>query len=234
MSFASILVFGFLLGLRHAFDADHLVAISTLVTRQRSLWRTVRFGVLWGAGHSAMLLAVGGFVLSLKIGVPPLLELSLEGLVGAMLVGLGLMTLLDCWRRRFHLHRHTHGGTTHLHFHTHTESLEHVHTHGGGTGWQPLLVGMVHGLAGSAAVLLLIVATIPSPVEGLLYILAFGCGSILGMGIASLIFGFFLVATQRRVHGASLSLRIAAGTASVAFGLWIIFKLGLFHVLFLI
>ncbi len=121
VSFVSVLVFGFLLGLRHAFEADHLVAVSTLVTSKRSVWKSIRFGVIWGVGHSATLLAVGGVVLILQVRIPPFLELSLEGLVGAMLVGLGLMTLLDCRRRRIHLHQHTHAGTTHLHFHTHAE-----------------------------------------------------------------------------------------------------------------
>ena len=231
MSFASVLVFGFLLGLRHAFEADHLVAVSTLVTPKRSLWKSVRFGVIWGLGHSATLLAVGGVVLILQVSIPPLLELSLEGLVGVMLVGLGFMTLLDCRRRRIHLHQHTHGGTTHLHFHTHAESPEHCHQHGGETSWKPLLVGMVHGLAGSAAVLLLTVATAPSPTESLLYIVSFGCGSILGMGAASLLFATLFSLTQRHLQGANLSLRIAAGATSVALGFWIICRLGLSHAL---
>lgn len=231
MSFASVLVFGFLLGLRHAFEADHLVAVSTLVTPKRSLWKSVRFGVIWGLGHSATLLAVGGVVLILQVSIPPVLELSLEGLVGVMLVGLGFMTLLDCRRRRIHLHQHTHEGTTHLHFHTHAESPEHGHQHGGETSWKPLLVGMVHGLAGSAAVLLLTVATAPSPTESLLYIVSFGCGSILGMGAASLLFGTLFSLTQRHLQGANLSLRIAAGATSVSLGFWIICRLGLSHAL---
>ena len=229
MSFASVLVFGFLLGLRHAFEADHLVAVSTLVTPQCSLWKSVRFGVIWGLGHSATLLAVGGVVIILQVSIPPLLELSLEGLVGGMLVGLGLITLLDCWRRRIHLHQHTHGGSTHLHFHTHAAGPAHFHQHGGETGWKPLLVGMVHGLAGSAAVLLLTVATAPSPVDSLLYIVSFGCGSILGMGTASLLFGVLFSFTQRHLQGANLSLRIAAGATSVALGIWIIYELSFTH-----
>ena len=229
MSVASILVFGFLLGLRHAFEADHLVAVSTLVTQQRSLWKSVRLGVIWGVGHSAMLLIVGGVVLILQVRIPPLLELSLEGLVGVMLVGLGLMTLLDCWRRRVHLHHHTHRGTTHLHFHTHAEGPAHCHQHGGETEWRPLLVGSIHGLAGSAAVLLLSVATAPSPLESLLYIVSFGCGSILGMGAASLLFGVFFALTHGHFQGASLSIRIAAGATSVALGVWIIWELGFSH-----
>lgn len=229
MSFTSVLVFGFLLGLRHAFEADHLVAVSTLVTPKRSLWKNIRFGVTWGLGHSATLLAVGGVVLILQVSIPPFLELSLEGLVGVMLVGLGLMTLLDCRRRRIHLHQHTHGGNTHLHFHAHVEGPEHFHQHGGETGWRPLLIGMVHGLAGSAAVLLLTVATAPSPVESLLYIGSFGCGSILGMGAASLLLGVLFSLMQRHLQGANLSLRIAAGATSVALGIWIIYELSLSH-----
>ncbi len=229
MSFASVLVFGFLLGLRHAFEADHLVAVSTLVTPQCSLWKGVRFGVIWGLGHSATLLAVGGVVLILQVSIPPLLELSLEGLVGVMLVGLGFVTLLDCRRRRIHLHPHTHGGSTHLHFHAHGEGPEHFHQHGGETGWKPLLVGMVHGLAGGAAVLLLTVATAPSSVESLLYIVSFGCGSILGMGAASLFFGALFSLTQRHLQEANLSLRIAAGATSVALGIWIIYELSSTH-----
>ena len=229
MSFASVLVFGFLLGLRHAFEADHLVAVSTLVTPKHSLWKSVRFGVIWGLGHSATLLAVGGAVLILQVSIPSLLELSLEGLVGIMLVGLGLITLLDCRRRRIHLHQHTHGGSTHLHFHTHAAGPEHFHQHGGKTGWKPLLIGMVHGLAGSAAVLLLTVATAPSPTESLLYIVSFGCGSILGMGAASLLLGILFSFTQRHLQGANLSLRIAAGATSVALGIWIIYELSFTH-----
>lgn len=224
---------GFVLGLKHAFDSDHLVAISTIVTRERSPWRSLWIGLFWGLGHTLTLLLVGLVVLGMKQQIPAPVEMSLECLVGVMLVGLGLVTLLDCWRNRVHVHHHDHDGNAHMHFHTHAESALHGHAHRLRLGIKPLVIGMVHGLAGSAALMLIVLASISSPSLGLAYIGIFGAGSVLGMGLVSLLMGFFFSYVAPRLHNVSMTLRLATGALSTAFGAWIVIDIGFVQGLFL-
>lgn len=224
---------GFVLGLKHAFDSDHLVAVSTIVTRERSPWRSLWIGLFWGLGHTFTLLLVGLVVLGMKQQIPAPVEMSLECLVGVMLVCLGLVTLLDCWRNRVHVHHHDHDGNAHMHFHTHAESVLHGHAHRLRLGIKPLVIGMVHGLAGSAALMLIVLASIPSPSLGLAYIGIFGAGSVLGMGLVSLLMGFFFSYVVPRLHEVSLTLRLATGVLSAAFGTWIVIDIGFVQGLFL-
>ncbi|HXG21561.1 MAG TPA: urease accessory protein UreH [Methylomirabilota bacterium] len=227
------LTLGLLLGLKHAFDSDHLIAVSTIVSRVRSPWRSLWIGLFWGVGHTATLLAVGVLVLGMKTRISEPVSLSLECVVGIVLVGLGLATLYDCRRKRLHAHVHTHDGAVHSHFHIHADTAAHQHLHPLRVGYKPLLIGMVHGLAGSAALMLLVLTTIPSPALGLLYIGIFGLGSVIGMGTVSLFLGvFFSLATDRLQHF-DQGLRMAVGALSTAFGAWMVVEIGFIQGLFL-
>jgi cytochrome c biogenesis protein CcdA len=224
---------GMLLGVKHAFDSDHLIAVSTIVTRERSAWRSLWIGVSWGMGHTLTLLIAGVVVVGLQQQIPPPVGLSLECVVGVVLIGLGLSTLYDCRRKKLHAHSHVHAGTLHTHFHVHSDSPGHHHPHTVLLGGKPLLLGMVHGLAGSAALMLLVLAAIPSPVLGLLYIVIFGCGSIIGMGVVSLMMGLFFAAASNRLRGFHHGVRLAVGSLSTAFGAWIVIEIGFIQGLFL-
>jgi cytochrome c biogenesis protein CcdA len=224
---------GLLLGLKHAFDSDHLIAVSTIVTREHSPWRSLWIGLFWGIGHTFTLLVVGLIVLGLKRQIPPPIGLSLECLVGLVLIGLGLTTLYDCWRKRIHAHSHVHAGTPHTHFHAHANSPAHLHPHSVRSGLKPILIGMVHGLAGSAALMLLVLAAIPSPALGLVYIVIFGCGSIIGMGLISLLMGLFFSLATDRLRDLEHGMRVAIGTLSTTFGVWIVVEIGFLQGLFL-
>jgi cytochrome c biogenesis protein CcdA len=233
MTLLATLGLGLLLGLKHAFDSDHLIAVSTIVTRERSAWRSLWIGLFWGIGHTFTLLTVGLVVLGLKKQISPPVGLSLECLVGLVLIGLGLTTLYDCWRKRVHAHSHVHAGAPHLHFHMHEDSPAHQHPHPVRLGFRPLLVGMVHGLAGSAALMLLVLATIPSPALGFIYIVIFGCGSIVSMGLVSLFMGLFFSLATDRLHDLEHGVRLAIGTLSTAFGVWMVVEIGFIQGLFL-
>lgn len=227
------LLLGLALGVKHAFDADHLVAVSTIVTRQRSVWRSVSVGVWWGIGHTCTLLLIGVIVLGLKQQISPPVGLLLECLVGVVLIGLGVSTLAEAWRKRLHVHRHTHGNAVHTHFHTHADTPEHRHAHPVAIGVKPLLVGMVHGLAGSAALMILVLATLPSPALGVAYIVVFGCGSILGMALVSLIIGAFFSIATPRLAAWDQGVRLTVGMLSTALGVWIVVEIGFIQGLFL-
>lgn len=233
MTLLTTLGLGFVLGLKHAFDSDHLIAVSTIVTRERSIWHSLRVGLSWGVGHTLTLLIVGLVVLSLKLQIPTPVEQSLECLVGAVLVGLGMITLYDYWRKKVHVHRHMHDDAVHLHFHTHADSSDHQHTHMLPFGFKPLLLGMVHGLAGSAALMLVVLTTIHSPVVGLGYIAVFGGGSILGMGVVSLLMGLCFSLATEQLHVFSQWLHLTVGALSTAFGVWIVIDIGFMQGLFL-
>lgn len=233
MTLLTTLGLGFVLGLKHAFDSDHLIAVSTIVTRERSVWRSLWVGLSWGVGHTLTLLLVGLAVLSLKTQIPPPIEQSLECLVGVVLIGLGLATLYDYWRKKVHAHSHIHDDAIHLHFHAHADSLDHQHVHIPPLGFKPLLLGMVHGLAGSAALMLVVLATIPSLALGLGYIAIFGGGSILGMGLMSLLMGMFFSLTADRLHELSQWTRLTVGALSTAFGAWMVVDIGFVQGLFL-
>lgn len=236
MSFASALFLGFVLGLKHAVDADHLAAVSTIVTERSGLLRSSLVGALWGLGHGLALLpaAIAVIVLRLEIGagVAALLELG----VAVMLIWLALRTLLELARgATLHLHVHRHGAHRHVHLHLHAReedlAAEHdhvslAHDHAAHPiGVRPLLVGMVHGLAGSAALMLLVLSTIPSPALGLVYVAVFAAGSTLGMVATSLVVGLPMQLTASRFAGAGLALRGLAGCASLGVGLTMIHHL---------
>lgn len=221
----AVLGFGFVLGLRHALDVDHLAAVSTIVRRRRSVWRSSLVGVAWGLGHTTSLLAVAIGVIGLHAEIAPRVEQCLELGVAAMLVGLGLRLLHGVVRGdAIHAHAHAHAGRPHRHPHWHRDRID-AHDHGPGHG-RPFAVGLVHGLAGSGGLMLAVAATIPDRLVALAYVLVFGVGSIGGMTIMSALFAIPSLVTARRFAGAERWLRAGAAVASVAVGLALAWEIG--------
>ena len=176
----SILLFGFVLGLRHATEADHLAAVSAIVSEKKNLFTSAIVGGLWGVGHTISLFVVGVLVIFLKLQISETVEAKLEAMVGGMLIILGINALRKMLQRdKIHAHTHTHEGHPHIHFHTHDQDVAEKSHHR--LSPRSVVVGMVHGLAGSAALMFLVVSTIPSSAVAVMYILIFGIGSIGGM-----------------------------------------------------
>jgi ABC-type nickel/cobalt efflux system permease component RcnA len=235
-SFASISVLGLLAlglvyGLKHATEADHIVAVSTIVSEHRKLARAAIVGALWGAGHTASLIVVGTIVLTLKVAIPERVAGWLEFSVALMIIGLGIMAFRRALSGRsdLHVHRHGHGFFSHSHIHFHeAESPVDNHTHEVvSIGIKPTIVGAMHGLAGSAALTLLVLTQINSPVLGLIYLAVFGVGSILGMLLMSGLVGLPFVLSSRKLSGVHYQLQMLAGLLSVAFGFWYAYVTGL-------
>src|SRR5437660_6403383 len=215
----SVLRLGFLLRAKLSLDADHIVAISTIATEQRGLGRACAIGFCWGIGHTLVLLLAGLAVLGFKLTISDEWARLLEAAVGLMLVGLGLSVGLTLWRERLHVHPHAHAdGAAHLHVHSHRDGPHHAHLHRYRLEYRSLAVGMVHGLAGSAALLLLVLSTARSVLDGVLYILAFGAGAIAAMVLLGIMMMLPFVFTPARLVGPHLALRALAGLASVSLG----------------
>lgn len=225
LSTFSILGFGFLLGLWHAKDPDHLAAVSTIVAEKRSLFSSTVIGGFWGLGHTLALLAVGALVIFLKLQISERVEAWLEALVGFMLVALGTRALLKLGQKsKVHVHSHEHDGLHHTHIHTHeNESKEATH-HFRDFSPRSIAIGMVHGLAGSAGVMLLILPTISTPGIALLYIVLFGAGSIAGMMLMSLLIGLPFHITQGRFEALNKTVLALAGGFSLSLGVFIVYE----------
>lgn len=240
--FITILILGFTLGLKHALDPDHVVAVSTIVSSERSILRSAAVGVSWGIGHTFTLFLVGLGVILFQITISDQLASLMEFAVGIMLLILGLQTLLQLRGQRLHVHIHEHNGTRHPHFHLHPEPEvgQHLHTHIG-PEWRSLirgafhdfrlrgksvLAGMVHGLAGSAALMLLVLATVRSTLQGLAYIFIFGVGSIGGMLLISSLIGLPFVISAERFSWLNQKIGLAAGILSIVLGLVVIVETG--------
>jgi sulfite exporter TauE/SafE len=223
-----ILLIGFLIGLKHATEADHLAAVSTIVTEKKNLLGSVIVGGVWGLGHTISLLVAGVFVLLLNFQISERTESILEFCVGIMLLFLGLNVIQKIARgRKLHFHTHEHGGHAHAHPHTHGHENDEAHTHHGfPLSPRPLIIGLIHGLAGSAALMLALIPTIHSRLIGLLYIFIFGIGSIGGMMLMSLIVSLPLYFTASRFNPINFLLRFTAGLISVGLGLWIVYEKG--------
>ena len=214
-----LLGFGFVLGLRHALDVDHLAAVSTIVSERRSVWTASLVGAAWGVGHTAAILAAAMVVIGLHAEIPPVVATALELGVAVMLIVLGGRLLLTLHHGgRLHLHSHAHGGRTHLHPHVHSPGDLGSHRHVLRAGRRPLLVGLVHGLAGSAALMLAVVATIPSTSLALAYVAVFGVGSVAGMVAMSTLLGVPLAVASGRFAHAEAALRGGAAVASIVVG----------------
>lgn len=186
---------GFLSGFKHAFEPDHVIAVSTLLHREPKLMRALRMGLAWGAGHTTTLVAAVLGIGLLRVQVSESLLRYFEIPVAMMLLGLGIWALYGATRRLAKLRRHRHDDVEHYHVGAHP------HPHGfplKRSGWQGYAVGTVHGLAGSGALLLLVAATLPSLAAGVFYALVFGAGSILGMGTVTLGLSLPFLASRRR------------------------------------
>jgi cytochrome c biogenesis protein CcdA len=257
VSIVSIVTLGFLLGMRHATDADHVIAVATIVGRERYLGGALRIGTAWGLGHFLTILLVGGVMILTGVTIPPNLALASEFMVGVMLVVLGVQSLMDvklwiCDRhgatptRHHHAHAHAHGDYAHRHAHGHG-----VRDHGHRDDatplasldrrlrnqrlyqlTRPLVVGIVHGLAGSAAATLLVMAAIHDSLWALVYLALFGAGTIVGMIIVT-----FLIAVPVS-HSAdwrprwTALLRVGLGALSVVFGVVLMFQIAIVHTAF--
>lgn len=202
LSLLSILTLGFLLGMRHATDPDHVVAVSTIVTQRPQLSRASLIGVLWGIGHTATILLVGGAIVIFRLAIPPRLGLAMEFAVALMLIVLGALTLT---------------GRT-------IPALQ--------SALRPLLVGFVHGLAGSAFVAMLVLAAIPSAAWGIAYLAVFGVGTIVGMMLVTMAIALPAAASAKRFVSVQRGLRFASGVVSIALGLVLAHHIGVVDGLF--
>jgi hypothetical protein len=225
----SVLGIGLVFGLKHALEADHLAAVSTIVSERKSILGASLVGALWGLGHTLALLLAGILVMLLHVEIGARTALALEFGVALMLIGLGANALKKLARGgRVHLHAHAHGGRVHLHPHIHGGGPEPVpHTHHGVSFAQPVVIGMVHGLAGSAALMLLVLSTISSRWLGFAYIAVFGIGSIGGMLCMSTLVGLPGHLTAERFAGVNVAVRAAAAVFSLGLGLVMAYQIGM-------
>jgi len=229
--FLSILALGFVLGIKHAIEPDHVIAVSTIASQSKKLLKSSLAGVFWGIGHTATLFIIGIILILMKGEIPEKWAMSLEFLVGIMLVYLGSSTILSF--KNAHLHHHLHGGEDHLHVHSHMNSGQHEHKH------QPqnvsylksMIIGLVHGLAGSGAMILLAMSSVKSVWEAVIYILIFGAGTVMGMLLFTTIIGipFVFSAKKRRLNK---TLNQVTGVISVGFGMYYMYNLGVTEGLF--
>ena len=258
-SLLAIVLLGFVLGMRHATDPDHVIAVTTIVSRQRSLGGAALIGAFWGIGHTLTIMAVGAGIIVFNLVIPPRLGLTMELAVGVMLVLLGVLNLTGVTTRVTerltpavaggHAHPHAHGDYIHNHIHGH-EPGHHGHAEdstpvakldrrfGASQGFslyhvlRPLLVGIVHGLAGSAAVALLVLATIHNSAWAVVYLLVFGVGTIAGMMLITAAIAVPYAYTGRRFVRLNGALAAASGLISVGFGLFIAYQIGFVNGLF--
>ena len=226
----TLLFFGFFLGMRHALEADHAAAVASLATRTATVWQTMKQGLVWGVGHSLTLVGVGSFVLMVGTAIPEQWAQGLELMVGLMLIGLGVDVLRRLRKNHIHFHFHQHPShPPHFHAHSHQpqeahNAASHNHTHPEGFPLRALVVGLMHGMAGSAALILLTLQTTMNPLEALSYILVFGLGSIMGMGALSFVIAipfWYSTRTLSRIHG---NLQGVVGLTTILLGLWVVWE----------
>lgn len=214
------LALGFVLGLKHALDADHLVAVSTIVGREKSVWKSSLVGAVWGMGHTASLFVAAVAVILLRLTISARTAATLEFAVGLMLIGLGIDLVRRVVKGEIAVHSHAHGGEDHSHVHVHGfgEPREDERNHG--VGRRPFFIGLIHGLAGSAALMLFVLTTITNPWLGVLYVLVFGAGTIGGMLVMSTILGLPIALANRVFEGVVGKIQFAAGLGSLGFGVF--------------
>ncbi|PZF75762.1 urease accessory protein [Aestuariivirga litoralis] len=225
--------FGFLLGLQHALEADHIAAVASLTADKKGVRNIIRHGAVWGLGHALVLGAFGGAVYALELTLSGRLASGLEFAVGIMMVLLGARLLYVLLRDRVHFHTHRHGAeNVHFHAHSHAGDVKnhalsrHGHAHPAG-GWRrSLAVGMMHGLAGSAALVALAASTAPSIPLGVAFILLFGLGSIAGMALFSAVIAVPLSYTAMTLTWATRGFQALAGLFAIAIGLHTLVETG--------
>ncbi len=228
----SVLGLGFLIGMRHAMEADHAAAVATLATKSQSVANTVRQGLTWGLGHTITLLLFGSMVFLLEAAVPEKLANWLELAVGVMLVGLGCDVLRKIAKSRIHVHVHQHPHQSpHVHVHSHRAESEHRtpdhhHSHSTAFPYRALFVGLMHGMAGSAALILLTLQQTVTPLQGIIYIAIFGIGSILGMATLSIVIAIPLRYSSRSISWLHNGLQGSIGAVTIALGLMLIYTTG--------
>ena len=243
--------------MRHATDPDHVIAVTTIVSRYRKISHAAWIGILWGCGHTLTILLVGGGIILFGWVIPTRIGLSMEFSVGLMLVLLGVLNLTGVmqWINRNvsaitgsheHEHMRSHGDLLHSHAHTHLEIKAASELPAVPVGWsdpkfgelgfyrlvRPLIVGLVHGLAGSAAVALLVLTTIRDPRWAVAYLLVFGFGTIAGMMLITAAIAAPFIYSSKRFLNISHVMRVASGVISVAFGLFVIYEIGFVNGLF--
>lgn len=245
-----IAMFGLILGMRHATDADHVIAITAIVSGERRLSAAARIGIAWGLGHSLTVFLVGGVIILFKLAIPPRLEMGMEFAVAVVLILLGLSTLAraSSTARRWlglkpndddilaHAHRHEHEGINHYHPHVHVRGAEDSHAShiapvasratrfASGSRSRAFGVGLVHGLAGSATVALVVLGAIPGAIMGLVYLAIFGFGTIVGMALITSAIGLPIALTAARLGGLNRALMMSAGILSLGFGLFLAYQ----------
>jgi ABC-type nickel/cobalt efflux system permease component RcnA len=258
-SLLAVCALGFFLGMRHATDPDHVIAVTTIVSRHHRPSSAALIGLLWGVGHTLTILVVGVGIILLGWVIPPRVGLSLELSVGIMLIVLGVMNLTGVLQRitetvtpaadapeQIHVHPHPHGDYVHTHLHRH-DPESHPHTPEqtplarldrtlGSLGLyqmaRPLVVGVVHGLAGSAAVALLVLAAIGNTGWSILYLLVFGAGTIVGMMLITAGITWPMVYAGGRFAWLPHRLRVASGVISLLVGLALAYRVGVVDGLF--
>jgi high-affinity nickel permease len=236
----TVVLLGFSLGMRHATDPDHVVAVATIVSRERSLRGAALLGSLWGVGHTLTIVLVGGAIILFGIVIPPRVGLGMELSVGLMLVLLGGLNLAAVARgARVMAAEAAAGPEHHEHPHPHARAggvfdrldrrLRHV---GAYQIARPLVVGVVHGLAGSAAVALLVLGTLRDPVWATAYLVVFGVGTVAGMMLITTALAMPFAYTARRFAGMNRRLGLISGLLSVAFGAFLVYRIGFVDGLF--
>jgi len=220
------LLLGFLIGVRHALEADHVAAVASLATRSASLRESVKVAAAWGSGHAASLVLAGAAVLALGVSLPESVARGFEMLAGVVLIALGVDVLRRARRRRIHVHVHEHDGARHVHVHAHQDDQRphdasaHEHEHATGLLPRALAVGSLHGLAGSGALVLLSVQMVESRLQAFAYVVAFALGSVLGMVAFSLALSLPLAWSPRLLQGRTGKLETLLGVATIAVGGW--------------
>jgi high-affinity nickel-transport protein len=253
---AGVAVLGLILGMRHATDADHVIAVTTIVSNERRIGAAARIGIAWGLGHSVTVFLVGGAIILFKLTIPARLAMAMEFAVAIVLILLGISTLMRSsstirgWlglKRGdgdlfAHSHLHKHDGVTHVHPHAHLHDaateIEHAHeSHllpptamrsrfARGSHQRAFGVGLVHGLAGSAAIALLVLSAIPNPLWGIAYLAIFGFGTIVGMALITTAIGLPMSLTAARMGELNRALLVGAGLLGLGFGLFLAYQIG--------
>lgn len=231
MNILSTLMIGFILGIKHAIEPDHVIAVSTIVSKTKKLWSSSLAGIFWGIGHTLTLFVVGMVFIFMKKEIPVEWALSLEFAVGIMLVYLGLSSVLFPEKKNIHSHYHEHDGNKHNHFHSHGENDGHKHTHKKISYLKSVFIGLVHGLSGSAAMILLTMTTVKNPLQASIYIVIFGVGTVIGMLLCTFIIGIPFAISSRN-EKMNLTFTRVTGAISCIFGVYYMYNLGINEGLF--